>query len=211
MGTDRVFVESAVEVPFLQRLVEESQKVWSEGIELLEPADPLSSYIGEALEEGARYIAIPEGFEAGHGRTPPGILAGVKPGSTLFSEELFAPVIAVCTVSSAEEAAQLANSGCQMLGASVWTRNQRRGRELARQLHSAMVWINDTSFGLPILPWAGWGDAGWGSIFSRYSLHEAARAKWISRSPARGRRPWWTPYSKLKMRLARIASVYYRW
>ncbi len=210
VGTDRVFVESAVETPFLQRLVNETQKVWSEGIDLSQLGGPISSYISEALEGGAGYIAIPTGAEAGPERTPPGIIAGVRAGSALLRKEIFAPVVSVCTVQSGEEGARLANSGCQMLGASIWTRNRRRARALASELRVAMVWINDTSFGLPNLPWGGWGEAGWGSIFSQFALHEAARPKWISRSPARGRRPWWPPYSELKMRLARIAAIYYR-
>jgi len=210
VGTDRVFVESPVEARFLQLLVEESQKVWDEGIDTSMLEAPISEHILKAIDEGARYIATPEGADTGRGKTPPGLLAGVTSRSSLLQEELFTPLIAICTVNSGEEAVQIANDSCQMLGASIWTRERRRAHKLARDLRSSVIWINDTSFGLPNLPWGGWGEAGWGSIFSRYSMHEAARLKWISTNPARGRRPWWHPYSEMKTRLARLGAFYYR-
>ncbi len=203
-------MESPVEARFLQLLVEESQKVWDEGIDTSMLEAPISEHILRAIDDGARYIAIPEGADAGRGKTPPGLLAGVTSRSSLLQEELFTPLIAICTVNSGEEAVQIANASCQMLGASIWTRERRRAHKLARDLRSSMIWINDTSFGLPNLPWGGLGEAGWGSIFSRYSMHEAARLKWISTNPARGRRPWWHPYSEMKMRLARLGAFYYR-
>lgn len=218
VGTDRVYVESAAEAAFLERLVREAQKMWSEGINRAPLDESVTPLVRRALAEGARYIAIPEGAEIGpEGAeigpegSAPGIIAGTRPGSDILREEIFGPLLAVCTTSSGEEAVRLANAGCPMLGASIWTRNRRHARALAKQLNTSMIWINDTSFGLPTLPWGGRGEAGRGSIFSQHALHEAARLKWISRSPAWGRRPWWPPYSALKMRLARILTGFYRW
>jgi succinate-semialdehyde dehydrogenase/glutarate-semialdehyde dehydrogenase len=141
---------------------------------------------------------------------PPGILTGVQPGAALLRHELFAPVLAVCTVESGEEAVHQANRGCPMLGASIWTRDRRRARALSRQLNVGMIWVNDSSFGLPNLPWSSWSRAGWSALFSQYALHEAARLKWVSENPASGRRPWWHPYSQAKLRAARVLTHLYR-
>jgi betaine-aldehyde dehydrogenase len=208
VGTGRVYVESSVKDPFLERLEREVQVNWQTGGgsvgSTISESD--SILVNEALEEGARLLTGPGTIDRDAGIPVPCVVVDVPPGSAILTQELFTPLIAVCAVENTDLAVHLANSGCQMLGCSVWSRNRRRALDIAGRLHADMIWINDTSFGLPNLPWGGRGDAGWGSLFSRYSLHEAARLKWVSRNPSSGRRPWWPPYTSLKMRAVRILA-----
>ena len=210
VGTDRVYVESEVATDFESRLAREVRAIWREGPCTSIMDDRVVAVVEDALKRGAEYSVrsdISAGKSAG---TAAGVLVDVDPDSLILREELFAPIIAVCRVEHAEKGALLANSGCQMLGASIWTRNRRRGQALARRLNVNMVWINDTSVGLPTLPWGGRAGAGWGSLFGRHALHEAARLKWISRNASSGRRPWWPPYSQAKRRALRILTHFYR-
>jgi acyl-CoA reductase-like NAD-dependent aldehyde dehydrogenase len=210
VGTDRVFLEAAVEDVFLDRLACEAQCVWRQSSLQFTLSASTGVLIRNALEAGAQWLATPEGAGAGSSGIAPGILTGVQPGSAILRHELFAPVLAVCTVASGEEAVRQANRGCPMLGASVWTRDRHRARALARQLKVGMIWVNDSSFGLPNLPWGGWGRAGWGTLFSQYAVHEAARLKWVSENPASGRRLWWHPYTSAKLRAAQALTRLYR-
>jgi acyl-CoA reductase-like NAD-dependent aldehyde dehydrogenase len=210
VGTDRVFLEAAVEDVFLDRLACEAQRVWRQSSLQFTLSASTGVLVRDALEAGAQWLATPEDAGADPLGIAPGILTGVKSGSAILRHELFAPVLAVCTVASEAEAVRQANQGCPMLGASLWTRDRRRARALARQLDVGMIWVNDSSFGLPNLPWGGWGRAGWGTLFSQYAMHEAARLKWVSENPPSGRRPWWHPYTSAKLRMARALTRLYR-
>jgi acyl-CoA reductase-like NAD-dependent aldehyde dehydrogenase len=210
VGTDRVFLEAAVAEVFLEQLAGEARRIWRESGTRLVLSETVGGLVRAALEAGAQWLATAE--DAGHAGAgmPPGILTGVPPASPLLRHEIFAPLLAVCTVTSGEEAVRQANQGCPMLGASLWTRDRRRARALAQQLKVGMIWVNDSSFGLPNLPWGGWDHSGWGSLFSQYAVHEAARLKWVVESPTAGRRPWWHPYTPVKLQAARWLARLYR-
>jgi len=143
------------------------------------------------------------------GTAPPEIIADVPADSPLLQEELFAPVVAVCPVDDLDQAVDLANRG-PMLAASVWSRDRRRARSVASRLDVSMVWVNDSSFGLPNLPWGGRGASGTGSLFSHHSLHEVARLRWTADSRAFAHRPWWFPYRGLKVAATRFVPWLYR-
>ena len=51
-----------------------------------------------------------------------------------MTEETFGPTLPVMRVADAEEAVELANDGPYGLQASVWTRDEARGEEIARRV-----------------------------------------------------------------------------
>jgi acyl-CoA reductase-like NAD-dependent aldehyde dehydrogenase len=104
------------------------------------------------------------------------------------------------------------NRKTQPMGVSIWSESLKQAHHLAKKISVGMIWINDTSFGLPHLPWGGWGKAGWGNLFSEFSLQEVTRQKWISQHPGRfsGPRFWWNPYTSWKERLlVKIAENFF--
>lgn len=214
VGVDRVYAEQAIADTLGERLVEEAAAVLAERSEPLVLDDDVIGLVDDALERGATCLAIPgSGAEPVGDGSPgrgPAVLTGVHADSRILSEEVFAPIVAVCPVEGVNEAVRRANAGCPMLGASLWTRDRRRARVLAGWLNAGMVWVNDSSLGLPSLPWGGRGQSGRGTLFGKHSLHEAARLKWVSYGPASGRRPWWPPYSAAKLKAMRLFSRLYR-
>ena len=75
-----------------------------------------------------------------------------EPGLDVNPLEVFHTYATVCPVSSAEEALQLANSSPYGLGASVWTKDIRRGVELAKQFRDGTCQVNchnSIAYGLP--------------------------------------------------------------
>jgi acyl-CoA reductase-like NAD-dependent aldehyde dehydrogenase len=73
----------------------------------------------------------------------PTILSNVKPGMTLCEEETFGPVVAVYPFANADEAIKLANSSEYGLNASIWTKNLRLARDLAKKIEAGTVNINE--------------------------------------------------------------------
>jgi acyl-CoA reductase-like NAD-dependent aldehyde dehydrogenase len=214
VGTDRVYAEAGIAELLGERLVREAIAVLAERSVPLVLDDEAIGLVDDAIDRGATRRTIHAGGAGPANDASPGwspaVLTGVHPDSTILHEELFAPIVAVCHVEDVDEAIRLANEGCPMLGVSLWTSDSRRARFLAGRLNAAMVWVNDSSLGLPSLPWGGRGRAGRGALFGKHSLHEAARLKWISYSPVGGRRPWWPPYSQGKLKAMRIFSRFYR-
>ena len=94
-------------------------------------------------------------------------------------------MIVICPIENLDEAVAEINSLYPSLGVSFWKKSRRETIRIAKNIHASMIWVNDTSFGLPCLPWFGAGDSGWGRIFSKHSLHEFVEEKWISCHPAR--------------------------
>ncbi len=95
----------------------------------------------------------------------PTLLGDVREGMTLFADETFGPVVALSRFSSEEEAVQRANDSDFGLNFSLWTRDVRRGREIATRLQAGTVNINEgyiAAWGSVDAPMGGMKDSGLG-------------------------------------------------
>jgi succinate-semialdehyde dehydrogenase/glutarate-semialdehyde dehydrogenase len=128
--------------------------------------ETVREHIGDAVSNGATVLAggnpRPDVGPYFHEAT---LLADVSEDMTLFDDETFGPVVALSTFSSEDEAVRLANRGCYGLNFSVWTRDTRRGRQLAAKLHAGGVNINEgyiATWGSFDAPMGGMKDSGLG-------------------------------------------------
>ncbi len=82
-----------------------------------------------------------------------------------MQEETFGPTLPIMRVADAEEAIVLANDGPYGLQASVWTRDEVRGEEIARRIDAGVACVNDAqvNYGALELPMGGWKESGLGS------------------------------------------------
>jgi len=124
------------------------------------------------------------------------VLVGVNHEMRIMREEIFGPVLPIVTVAGEEEAIELANDSDFGLGASVWTRDRRKGERIARQIESGMVWINDHSYSHAAIQcaWGGVKDSGLGRSHSKFGFYECVEIKNVSWNSARNRDFWWQPY-----------------
>ncbi len=220
VGTNRVVVEKDVAYEFIQSLeryiadvesaAPENSRVGSFGVSGGEGEDELKGLIEDALARGARLVTggdpVPVSWERRGSR--PILLTDVAASMRVWSEEVSRPLIALRVVDTAESALDELQGELGPLGVSIWSKNVKRARSLVDSLPVVMAWVNDTSFGLPCLPWGGRGRAGSGMLFSEYALHEAAKIRWTSIHPGRYNRArtWWYPYTALKRKIFRFAA-----
>ena len=73
----------------------------------------------------------------------PTILEGVTPEMACFGEETFGPVVSVYRFHDEADAVARANEGEYGLNASVYSRDTRRARALARQIRCGTVNVNE--------------------------------------------------------------------
>ncbi|OQR63400.1 succinate-semialdehyde dehydrogenase [Streptomyces maremycinicus] len=113
----------------------------------------------------------------------PTILTGIDSTNPAYAEEFFGPVAAFYVVESEEEAIALANATPYGLGASVFTEDISRGRAVARQVESGMVFINQPAITAPELPFGGIKKSGFGRELSEDGLGEFVNRKLVSIAP----------------------------
>ncbi|WP_017349762.1 NAD-dependent succinate-semialdehyde dehydrogenase [Pantoea sp. A4] len=109
----------------------------------------------------------------------PTILTGITRDNPAWFEEFFGPVAQVYVVASEAEAVALANDSHYGLGGSVWTRDIARGRRLASQIETGMVFINSQSDTAAELPFGGVKRSGYGRELSDLGIKEFANQKLV--------------------------------
>jgi acyl-CoA reductase-like NAD-dependent aldehyde dehydrogenase len=216
VGTKTIFVHAAIKDEFLGRLAREiaglrSGEPEDAGADIATPRAAPDPLIREAL---LRTLERGAWVRTAAGRTRdlaavtwdrPVLVEGVDPSmATTDIDEWPERLVLVREVTTADQAVREANLSGLGLGASIWGRDMRRARAVARRLETGLVWINDSSVGLPDFPWGGTKGSGWGRLFSREALSELTNVKVISSERRRtsARKFWWFPYSPAKYRTA---------
>ncbi|MDR2028780.1 MAG: aldehyde dehydrogenase family protein [Treponema sp.] len=128
------------------------------------------------------------------------VLTHVTEDMPVMAGEIFGPVVALVPVADDEEALRRANRSSYGLTGSVWSRNPRRARMIARKIHAGAVMINDhlMSHGLAETPWGGFGDSGIGRTHGEQGFREMCKTQVIVDDilPGVKRNLWWQPYSE---------------
>jgi succinate-semialdehyde dehydrogenase/glutarate-semialdehyde dehydrogenase len=109
----------------------------------------------------------------------PTILTNVKPDNPVFYQEFFAPVALIFRVKNEAEAVKLANDSPYGLGGSIITKDIERGKRLARQIDTGMVFINQATWTAPDLPFGGVKNSGYGRELSDLGIGEFVNKKLI--------------------------------
>ena len=152
----------------------------------------------DAVARGARILLGGRRSSRGGCYFEPTVMTGVNHSMLLMQEETFGPVLAIYPVEDATEAVRLANDSKFGLSASVWTRDSKRGEQIAAQLNAGTVMVNDviSAFGVCEAPHGGRGASGWGHTHSRLGLLEMVQVKYVDvdRLP-RVPKSWWYGYN----------------
>ncbi|MEV7014421.1 succinic semialdehyde dehydrogenase [Streptomyces sp. NPDC093991] len=176
ISIERLYVHEAVADAFLERFAART-KALRLGPALAYGAD-MGSLVGQRqLDAVTRHVedAVAKGATVLAGGTArpdigpyfyePTILDGVEAPMSVCTEETFGPVVSVYRFSSDDEAVERANETPYGLNSSVWTRNARRGREIAARLRTGTVNVNEgyaPAYGSVQSPMGGMKDSGLG-------------------------------------------------
>jgi len=141
--------------------------------------------VSESIAMGARVLVGGERDDARASFYPPTVLADVRPGMPVFSEETFGPVAALTAAADDRELVALANASDYGLGASIWTADLDRARQLATRLEVGCVFVNCRVSSDPALPFGGIKHSGYGRELGADGLHELTNIKAVAlRRPA---------------------------
>ncbi len=107
------------------------------------------------------------------------ILGDIKPGMAAYHEELFGPVAAFYRVKDDQAAIDLANDSPFGLGGSIFTSDIEKGKLLAEQIDTGMVFINHPTWTQADLPFGGTKRSGYGRELSSLGIQEFVNKKLI--------------------------------
>lgn len=125
----------------------------------------------------------------------PTVLVNTTHEMLVEQEDTFGPVVFIKKFSEIDEAIKITHSVPYDLGASVWTKDSKKGLSIAKQLMTGMVWLNDVNVAFPQAPWCGRKHSGHGVELSEFSFHEYSSLKHINCETGNDkRRQWWFPY-----------------
>lgn len=108
--------------------------------------EKILSYFKIGKEEGAEILTGGEAFKASGEYADgfyikPTIIKGHNK-MRVFQEEIFGPVVSVCTFKDEKEALEIANDTLYGLGAGVWTRDAHQLYQVPREIKAGRVWVN---------------------------------------------------------------------
>lgn len=157
--------------------------------------DTIMGHIETSKKEGAKLLA--GGSRATEGELAKGYyiqptLFEVTPDHTIFNEEIFGPVLAMTPVKNEAEAIRLANQSIYGLAGAVWSKDQARAKNVAKQLETGMVWINEYHLLNPGMPFGGYKQSGIGREMGEEGMKSYLEVKhlWVSDCDERAKKPW---------------------
>jgi succinate-semialdehyde dehydrogenase/glutarate-semialdehyde dehydrogenase len=151
--------------------------------------DLLLEQIRVAKDGGAEVVLGGERIDRPGYYLQPTILTGINEKNPASVLEFFGPVASLYVVDTEDEAIDVANATPFGLGASVFTGDVDRGRRVARQIESGMVYINQPAWTAPEIPFGGIKNSGFGRELAELGFGEFVNRKLVNAAPA-GSPPW---------------------
>ena len=176
-ASSRLIVHHAIKEPLLERIIARTRD-WKTG-DPLDPSNHLGALIDEAhCQKVSSYLKQANGVNTLVGGTSDGpyvvptVFDDVTVDNPLATEEIFGPVLSVITVSSVEQAIEVANSTDYGLTASVYSANGKRALQAARALRAGTVSVNCYSEGDITTPFGGYKHSGFGGRDNGVHAHD---------------------------------------
>ncbi|MGE5680148.1 MAG: NAD-dependent succinate-semialdehyde dehydrogenase [Bacillota bacterium] len=142
----------------------------------------LDKQVKDSISKGAKLLTGGKRIDIRGYYYPATVLTNVKKGMAVYEEETFGPVAAIIIAEDQDDAIKIANDTAYGLGASLWTKNTSRAKELAARIESGSVFINGMVKSDPRLPFGGVKISGYGRELSHYGIKEFVNIKtvWIA-------------------------------
>lgn len=143
--------------------------------------DTLSAQMNEALKNGATLLYQHDKLPEKGWFYPPTILGNADYSKPVFRQEFFGPVMLCSTFNTNEEAIEAANATDFGLGCSIWSPNTKLARQLATEIESGMVYINQIVKSDVRFPFGGIKRSGFGRELGSFGLKEFCNIKttWV--------------------------------
>ena len=103
----------------------------------------------------------------------------MDPKNPTYYEEFFGPVSTIIRVKGEAEAIAVANDSPFGLGGSVFTKDTERGKKVAKQIDTGMVYVNHPTMVKADIPFGGVKHSGYGHELTNLGIQEFVNKKVI--------------------------------
>ncbi|MFC4293336.1 aldehyde dehydrogenase family protein [Sphingorhabdus arenilitoris] len=135
--------------------------------------DRVCELIQDAKDNGYKFLVGGDVDPSGSGYyVPITILDNPPEDARIVAEEQFGPVMPLMKFSTEEEAIARANASEYGLAGAVWTADPDKGVEIAEQLETGTVWVNEFLHLSPFAPFGGHKQSGFGAEYGKEGLLE---------------------------------------
>lgn len=135
--------------------------------------DRVLELIQDAKDNGYKFLVGGDADPSGSGYyVPITILDNPPEDARIVAEEQFGPVMPLMKFSTEEEVIARANNSDYGLAGAVWTGNPEKGVEIAEQLETGTVWVNEYLHLSPFAPFGGHKQSGFGAEYGIDGLKE---------------------------------------
>ena len=129
--------------------------------------------IQDAKDNGYKFLTGGDKDPSGTGYyVPITILDNPPEDARIVAEEQFGPVMPLMKFGSVDEVIERANNSEYGLAGAVWTKDTDKGIEIAEQLETGTVWINEFMQLSPFAPFGGHKQSGFGAEYGIDGLKE---------------------------------------
>jgi succinate-semialdehyde dehydrogenase/glutarate-semialdehyde dehydrogenase len=190
VGAKRFVVVDAVYDEFRDAYVEAMRAVelgdpTQEGCQLgpmsrVQLRDELHEQVEESVKNGATVLLGGEKPDRAGAWYPATVIEDVKPGQPAYDDELFGPAAALIRADDDAHAMRIANDSRYGLGGGIFSRDEKRAIELARdEFDTGMVNVNGFNLAQPHLPFGGVKDSGYGREHGDAGFREFVNVKTV--------------------------------
>ena len=129
--------------------------------------------IQDAKDNGYKFLTGGDKDPSGTGYyVPITILDNPPEDARIVAEEQFGPVMPLLKFDTIDEVIERANNSDYGLAGAVWTKDTDKGVEIAEQLETGTVWINEFMHLSPFAPFGGHKQSGFGAEYGVDGLKE---------------------------------------
>jgi succinate-semialdehyde dehydrogenase/glutarate-semialdehyde dehydrogenase len=181
----------------VDKLADQFLERFKAALTALEPGDPMDEkttlgplstesalvqlvkQVDAAVAKGAKIVLGGKRIDRPGSFMQPTILADIKPDNPAFRQEFFGPVALFFRVKDEHEAIALANNSDFGLGGSVFTKDIARGKRVASEIETGMMFINNISWSDAELPFGGIKNSGYGRELGDMGIQEFVNKKLV--------------------------------
>ena len=166
-------------------------------LELQQPGDPMDEkttkgpmsqeaalvnilkQVDDAVAHGAKLLMGGKRIDCPGSFMQTTILTNIAPGNPAYRTEFFGPVALIFRVKDEAAAIALANDSDFGLGGSVFTEDAARGKRVASQIDTGMMFINNIDWTDAALPFGGVKDSGYGRELGEMGIQQFVNKKLV--------------------------------
>ncbi len=143
-------------------------------------ADEVREKIRLAVANGATATEVGPKVPTQGAFVQPTILTNVTPDNPAYYLEFFGPVSMILRAKDEADAIRIANDSPFGLGGSVFTKDEKRGQDVARQISTGMVFVNQPTRVKADMPFGGVRRSGYGRELVHLGIKEFVNHKLIN-------------------------------